>query len=107
MIHKISHKRLRVTENNTALVYNTPYDEEDLIDAYVYSRRYMMKSKVAFPMYYRVLCYCGIILSILSAVSLLIKYYIFPLYVITWLVGVIITIFEVIDYIKEIRSKHE
>lgn len=34
IIHKISHKRLRVTENNTALVYNTPYDEEDLIDAY-------------------------------------------------------------------------
>lgn len=31
LIYKISHKRLRVTENNTALVYNTPYDEDDLI----------------------------------------------------------------------------
>lgn len=59
-----------------------------------------MKNKVVFPMYYKVVCYCGIILSILSAVSLLVKEYIFPLYVITWLVGVVITIFEVLDYVK-------
>ena len=59
-----------------------------------------MKNKVAFPMYYKVVCYCGIILGILSAISLLLKEYIFPLYVITWLVGVVITIFEVLDYVK-------
>lgn len=66
-----------------------------------------MKNKVAFPMYYKVVYYCGIILGILSAISLLVKEYILPLYVLTWLVGVIGTIFAIVDYVKQIRSKYE
>lgn len=66
-----------------------------------------MKNKVVFPIYYKAVCYCGIVLSALSAISLITKHYMFPLYVITWLLGVVITCLEVKDYIKEIRSKHE